>query len=161
MSISRVPLRNRSFRGAVCMLFPALSLAGCSTLPSSGPTGVEIRQASDGKNGQYPFTLVEVAEAAALPGAPATPASGLTTLPPRPTDLLGPGTSSTSAFTKPGFRCSAPRLERQPRPEARGSIPVRARNDCRRCGSTTMAISRYRLSGGCARRAIRLPSFKP
>jgi polysaccharide export outer membrane protein len=91
MSISRVPLRNRSFRGAVCMLFPALSLAGCSTLPSSGPTGVEIRQASDGKNGQYPFTLVEVAEAAALPGAPATPASGLTTLPPRPTDLLGPG----------------------------------------------------------------------
>jgi polysaccharide export outer membrane protein len=66
-------------------------LSGCATLPSSGPTGVEIRHAAAAKPGQYPFTLVEVQTPAAIPPAPVIPSSALVTMPPRPTDLIGPG----------------------------------------------------------------------
>jgi polysaccharide export outer membrane protein len=69
-----------------------LSLAGCASLPSSGPTGIEIRRAATApKPGQYPFTLVEIVGAASIPAAPAIPLPNLTTMPPQPTDLLGPG----------------------------------------------------------------------
>ena len=83
------PPRSRSFRGAVLVLSVALGLAGCASLPSSGPTGVEIRQAA--AKGHYPFALVEVDTPAMLPPIPELPSSGLTTMPPRPTDLIGPG----------------------------------------------------------------------
>jgi polysaccharide export outer membrane protein len=89
MPTFRVPLRSRSFRGAVFVSSAALGLAGCATLPSSGPTGVEIRQAAAA--GHYPFTLVEIDTPAALPPVPDIPSSALATMPPRPTDLIGPG----------------------------------------------------------------------
>ena len=89
MSTSRVPLRSRSFRGAVLLCSTTFGLAGCVGLPSSGPTGVEIRQAAAA--GHYPFALVEVDTPATLPPAPGLPSSALVTLPPRPTDLIGPG----------------------------------------------------------------------
>ena len=69
----------------------ALALSGCAGLPVSGPTGSAIRHAAVSKSTAYPFTLVEVETAAAIPPAPAIPTSGLTTMPPQPTDLLGPG----------------------------------------------------------------------
>jgi polysaccharide export outer membrane protein len=85
-----VPQRGGSFRRAV-LVSAALSVAGCATLPSSGPTGIEIRHAAAGKAGQFPFNLVEVENAAAIPPAPVAPVPSLTTMPPRPTDLIGPG----------------------------------------------------------------------
>jgi polysaccharide export outer membrane protein len=79
------------FRGVFVTLAAALSLAGCASLPVSGPTGSEIRKAATAKAGQYPFALVEVESPAALPPGPILPAPTLAALPPRPTDLLGPG----------------------------------------------------------------------
>ena len=61
-----VPRRSGSFRGALCVLTTAMVLTGCASLPSSGPTGVEIRRAAAAKPGQYPFTLVEVENLAHL-----------------------------------------------------------------------------------------------
>jgi polysaccharide biosynthesis/export protein len=91
MPISCVPLRSRLFRGAVLAFSISFGLSACATLPSSGPTGVEIRQAAAAKPGQYPFTLVEVQTPSAIPPAPMIPSSALVTMPPRPTDLIGPG----------------------------------------------------------------------
>jgi polysaccharide biosynthesis/export protein len=91
MNINFVPRRNGSFSGAFLLSVSALSIVGCTTLPVSGPTGSEIRKAAIAKPGQYPFALVEVEGPASLPLAPAVPLPTLTTFPPRPTDLLGPG----------------------------------------------------------------------
>lgn len=52
---------------------------------------MEIRRAAVAKPGQYPFTLVEVETTATIPPAAGVPTSALTTMPPRPTDLIGPG----------------------------------------------------------------------
>jgi polysaccharide export outer membrane protein len=79
------------FRSAIFLSVSAFSLGGCATLPVSGPTGAEIRKAASAKPGQFPFTLVEVEGSAQVPPPPAIPAPTLSTLPPRPTDLLGPG----------------------------------------------------------------------
>ena len=91
MPIIRVPQRSGSFRGVAILSTATFLLAGCASLPSSGPTGVEIRHAAAAKTAQFPFTLVEVENAAASPPAPSLPVSTLTTMPPQPTDLLGPG----------------------------------------------------------------------
>jgi len=80
------------FRGVSLVSVCAAALTGCASLPSSGPTGTEIRQAAVApKAGQYPFTLVEVVNAEMVPPAPAIANSTLALMPPRPTDLLGPG----------------------------------------------------------------------
>ena len=68
----------------------ALLLAGCASLPVSGPTGTEIRHAAVPKDGKFPFALVEVETASSLPPPPVIPTSTLVTMPPRPTDLIGP-----------------------------------------------------------------------
>lgn len=91
MPIIRVPQRSGSFRGVAILSTATFLLAGCASLPSSGPTGVEIRHAAAAKTAQFPFTLVEVENAAAIPPGPSLPVSTLTTMPPQPTDLLGPG----------------------------------------------------------------------
>ena len=91
MLINCVPRRGGSFRSVVLMSGACLTLAGCASLPVSGPTGHEIRTAAAGKSGQYPFTLIEVETQAAVPPLPALEAPSLSTMPPRPTDLLGPG----------------------------------------------------------------------
>jgi polysaccharide biosynthesis/export protein len=90
MLIMSVPQRSGMF-GSVITVSVFASLAGCATLPSSGPTGTEIRHAAIAKAGQFPFTLVEVENAATVPPAPVIAASTLATMPPRPTDLIGPG----------------------------------------------------------------------
>jgi polysaccharide export outer membrane protein len=86
-----VPQRSGLFRRAMLVFSAALSAAGCATLPSSGPTGADIRHAAGAKTSQFPFTLVEVESPTALPAPPAIPLPTLATLPPRPTDLIGPG----------------------------------------------------------------------
>jgi polysaccharide export outer membrane protein len=91
MTLICVPRRNGSFRGAFLTSAAALSLAGCATLPVSGPTGAEIKKAAAAKAGQYPFSLIEVESPASIPPAPVISPATLTAMPPRPTDLLGPG----------------------------------------------------------------------
>ena len=87
----RVPQRSGSFRSALAMLCGCAALAGCASLPSSGPTGMEIRRAAVAKPGRYPFTLIAVETPATIPSPPSIPSSALVTMPPRPTDLIGPG----------------------------------------------------------------------
>jgi polysaccharide export outer membrane protein len=91
MSTFCVAQRSGSFRSVISAFGLALVLTGCASLPSSGPTGPEIRRAASPKAGQYPFALIEVETAAAIPPGPSVPVSTLITMPPRPTDLLGPG----------------------------------------------------------------------
>jgi len=91
MPISCVPRRSGLFRGALVISAAASTLSACASLPSSGPTGVEIRHAASAKTNPYPFTLVEVQSESAIPAPLAIPSSSLATMPPRPTDLLGPG----------------------------------------------------------------------
>ena len=91
MMSSPLPRRRNALRGTVLMVLAATLLAGCASLPSSGPTTSEIRQAA-AKPSEYPFKLVEVTNAASLPPPPGLAISNLTAPPPpQPTDLLGPG----------------------------------------------------------------------
>jgi polysaccharide export outer membrane protein len=91
MTMTCVPQRSGLFRGVLLILASSASLAGCASLPVSGPTGYEIKKAAVTRSAQYPFTLVEVETPSALPLAPPVPVPTLTSFPPRPTDLLGPG----------------------------------------------------------------------
>lgn len=75
----------------VIFLSSTLAMAGCAGLPVSGPTAHDIRKAAAAQSTQYPFKLVAVENLTALPPAPVIPTSKLTTAPPEPTDLLGPG----------------------------------------------------------------------
>lgn len=68
-------------------------LAGCATLPSSGPTGKQVeKSAAAPKNGD-PIHLIQVQGAADLPasGVPASAVSPLPEFAPAPTDRVGPG----------------------------------------------------------------------
>ncbi len=69
-------------------------LAGCATLPSSGPTGSQIEKSAVApKDGTVPIRLAQVDTIADIPvvGTGATPAAMLPDLTPPPTDLVGPG----------------------------------------------------------------------
>lgn len=89
MWITCVP--RRSVFRSVIFASAALSLASCASLPVSGPTGHQIRSAAIAPSTAYPFKLIEVETQRDLPPAPIIPASTLATMPPQPTDLLGPG----------------------------------------------------------------------
>lgn len=69
-------------------------LAGCATLPSSGPTGRQIeKSATAPKDGSAPIQLVQIGSIADVPatGLGASPATILPALTPPPTDMVGPG----------------------------------------------------------------------
>jgi polysaccharide export outer membrane protein len=69
-------------------------LAGCATLPSSGPTGNQIEESATApENGSPPIRLVQVGTIADMPnrGLPAAPSFVLPELAPPPTDMIGPG----------------------------------------------------------------------
>ena len=91
MSTFCVPQRSGSFRSVILVSTIALTMGGCATLPSSGPTGTAIRHAAVFKPGRFPFTLIEVDSSDAVPPAPVIAPSTLVTMPPQPTDLIGPG----------------------------------------------------------------------
>lgn len=69
------------------------SLAGCATLPSSGPTGGQIEKSLTSPQDGSQIQLVQVNTVADVPnsGANAIPATLLPSLAPTPTDMVGPG----------------------------------------------------------------------
>jgi polysaccharide export outer membrane protein len=69
------------------------SLAGCATLPTSGPTGGQIRKSVQTSPTDLPIQLVEVASVADVPAPAEEPIPALlrSELPPPPTDMIGPG----------------------------------------------------------------------
>ncbi|WP_420146210.1 polysaccharide biosynthesis/export family protein [Sphingobium sp.] len=68
-------------------------LAGCATLPSSGPTGKQIEKSAVAPKDGVPIQIVEIQGAADVPAgvASASPASILPQAAPTPTDMVGPG----------------------------------------------------------------------
>lgn len=69
-------------------------LAGCATLPSSGPTGGQIEKSAIApKDGSAPIRLAQINSVADVPAMLASSASlaALPDLPPPPTDMVGPG----------------------------------------------------------------------
>ena len=67
-------------------------LAGCATLPSSGPTGGQIeKSAAAPKDGASPIQIVRIHTIADVPGAGAVVTALLPELTPPPTDMIGPG----------------------------------------------------------------------
>lgn len=69
-------------------------LAGCASLPSSGPTGGQIRKSAiQPQDGSTPIQLVHIQSATDVPtpAATATPAALLPAAAPTPTDMVGPG----------------------------------------------------------------------
>ena len=117
-------IKNRRARGELLQRMSVMSavlvLAGCSTLPVSGPTGSEIqraaRHASAGDPGQLPFRIVPVTTAQALPPPAFVPASTLALPAAPPTDLIGPGDTlnitiyeaGVSLFGKTATRLGSP-----------------------------------------------------
>lgn len=86
-----LPRRPAALRGTALILLAATFLAGCATLPSSGPTASEIKHAAAAPT-QLPFNFVELTTPASLPPPPGLAVSNLAAArPPQPTDLLGPG----------------------------------------------------------------------
>jgi polysaccharide export outer membrane protein len=117
-------IRSRRARGEslqrMFVMTAALVLAGCSTLPVSGPTGSEIqraaRNASEGQPGQLPFKIVSVTTAEALPPPAFVPASTMAIPAAPPTDLIGPNDTlnitiyeaGVSLFGKTATRLGSP-----------------------------------------------------
>lgn len=67
-------------------------LAACSTIPSSGPTGSQIRAQAKADVSHLGIELVELTSASQLPPAPSSPAGfGPDYTPPPPTELVGSG----------------------------------------------------------------------
>lgn len=68
-------------------------LAGCASLPTSGPTRGQIEKTAIGKDAPMPIEIVEVVNTENLPAA--IPAANLASLLPErtppPTDMIGPG----------------------------------------------------------------------
>lgn len=70
----------------------AAALSGCATLPTSGPTGSDIRSQIAKDAGKMGITLVQVQTVNDLPQPPAPPAPFRPDYtPPPPTELIGPG----------------------------------------------------------------------
>lgn len=68
-------------------------LAGCATLPSSGPTGRQIEKSAAAPKGGAPIQIVEIQRTADVPAtvASASPTTLLPQATPTPTDMVGPG----------------------------------------------------------------------
>lgn len=81
-----------SVKKSVSLLLLLAGLAGCATLPTSGPTGKQIEKSAADPEAGLPIQLVEVKAAGDVPvtGAEA-PSALLADLAPPPTDMIGPG----------------------------------------------------------------------
>lgn len=69
----------------------ALMLAGCATLPSSGPTGGQIRKSLTTSSVDGRVRLIEMTGPSDLPVAPARASTPFVDRAPPPTDMVGPG----------------------------------------------------------------------
>ncbi|WP_031342999.1 polysaccharide biosynthesis/export family protein [Novosphingobium lindaniclasticum] len=80
-----------SLKNSVCLAL-LVSLAGCATLPTSGPTGKQVERSAIDPDTTLPIELVNVEASTDLPALEPVAASlRLAQLPPPPTDLVGPG----------------------------------------------------------------------
>ncbi|WP_240950339.1 polysaccharide biosynthesis/export family protein [Novosphingobium sp. ERN07] len=67
-------------------------LAGCASLPTSGPTGKQIEKSLRVTDGKMPIRIVEVGSLSEIPSVEnGTPSGSLPSLAPPPTDMVGPG----------------------------------------------------------------------
>lgn len=67
-------------------------LAGCATLPASGPTGRQVEKSALDPENELPIALVQVEALADIPAvAVGMTEKGLPDLAPPPTDMVGPG----------------------------------------------------------------------
>jgi len=82
-------MQSRNFISIVLLA----SLAGCASLPTSGPTGKQIEKSVPGPDEALPIQLVTLAGIADIPPpADRSPPVGLRAdLAPPPTDMIGPG----------------------------------------------------------------------
>ena len=88
--LSLSPSSLAFLRGSA-MILSALSLAGCASLPTNGPTGAQIQRGASDPTNAINFNIVELDSFAALPPAPSRPAVFQADFAPPPTDLIGPG----------------------------------------------------------------------
>lgn len=91
MNQFRFPRGGRLLRQRLFVGFLALAMAGCATLPASGPTGQEILKNPSKDPQQFPFSVVEVDKAAVLPAPPEVATAPLAPPVLAPTDLVGRG----------------------------------------------------------------------
>ncbi len=91
MKSERHPISASFLRGGLVMMALALVLAGCATLPSSGPTGSQVTKDLKTADASSRFKLVELTTLADVPPAPARPAVFSRDYAPPPTDLIGNG----------------------------------------------------------------------
>lgn len=89
---------------ALIAIAAAATLAGCSTIPSSGPTGGQMFSQIENEIGALPIKLVEVRSVGDLPSAigPGAVFSDDYT-PPAPTELVGPGDVLSIAIYETGI----------------------------------------------------------
>lgn len=84
-----VQMRNSNLLGAIAL---SLALAGCAAIPSSGPTGGEVRSQISSDPSQSGIALVAVQSIADIPKSePTAQVFSPEYVPPPPTELLGPG----------------------------------------------------------------------
>lgn len=100
----RAVARNSRWHGIYAAIAGALLLVGCTTLPTSGPTGSEIRSQLTDETTNVAITLVEVKSIADVPktGAQAQVFSSAY-VPPPPTELVGPGDTLDIAIYESGI----------------------------------------------------------
>lgn len=80
-------MRSR-ITSSICL---AMFLSACSTMPSSGPTGPEIRNTIANPANHVPVEIVELTDLSALPPKASPSKPPLAELAPPPTDMVGPG----------------------------------------------------------------------
>ena len=85
-----VSQRTRASRSVTTTITAALLLSGCASLPSSGPTGVEVRRGAAAQRG-FHYVLVQVEAPAQIPAESDLSKAAVLNLVRQPTDLLGPG----------------------------------------------------------------------
>lgn len=138
----------------------ALLLSGCATLPSSGPTGSQIRKASDNPDEGLPFPIVELTSLDNLPKEAERPAVFKSTYAPPPTNLIGTGDVLDIAIYEAGVKLfgstanlsgeaaaatqATARAERLPayRVDDQGNIRIPFAGPVRAAGLTTSELER-------------------
>lgn len=75
---------------SLCVILFA-GLAGCASLPTSGPTGKQITRTAVDPDSLFPMRLLQINAAGDLPTVASARTSLLANLPPPPTDMIGPG----------------------------------------------------------------------
>ncbi len=89
MSFPRIFRSGCRARVSILATLATATLSACATLPSSGPTGNQIKRAIAAPESD--IQLIELRDAASLPLPPAPVSLQLSNLPPPPTDTVGPG----------------------------------------------------------------------